>query len=70
MGEVKKQSLTMMTAALGFVAALVWKDAILAWMAPLLTDGSGAVPLTIAAVIVTVVVIIVLIVLTNVLGEK
>jgi len=68
--EIKKQTLTLMVAALGFVAALIWKDAISAWLAPLYADANGAMGLTIAAIVVTVVVIIVTIVLAKVLGEK
>ena len=70
LGEIKKQTLTLMTAALGFVAALVWKDAISAWLAPLYQDSNGATGLTIAAVVVTVVVVIVTIILAKLLGEK
>ena len=68
--EIKKQTLTLMIAALGFVAALVWKDAISAWLAPLYADANGAMGLTIAAIVVTVVVVIVTIVLAKVLGDK
>jgi len=68
--EVRKQTLTLMVAALGFVAALVWKDAISAWLKPLYESSEGAVGLTIAALVVTVVVVIVTIVLTKVLGSK
>ncbi len=41
-GEIKKQTLTLMVAALGFVAALVWKDAISAWLRPLYASAEGA----------------------------
>ena len=68
--EIKKQTLTLMIAALGFVAALVWKDAITAWLAVLFENSEGAIALTISAVVVTVVVVIVTIVLAKVLGEK
>jgi hypothetical protein len=70
LGEIKKQTLTLMTAALGFVAALVWKDAISAWLAPLYEGSEGAMGLTIAALVVTVVVVIVTMVLAKMLGEK
>jgi hypothetical protein len=59
-----------MVAALGFVAALVWKDAISAWLAPLYTDANGAPMLTVAAIVVTILVVIVTIVLSKLLGEK
>ena len=68
--EIKKQTLTLMIAALGFVAALIWKDAISAWLAPLYESADGAMGLTVAAIVVTVVVVIVTIVLAKVLGEK
>jgi hypothetical protein len=51
------------------VAALVWKDAIIAWLAPLLESGSGAVALTWAAIIVTAVAVILTIVFAKLLGE-
>lgn len=68
--EVRKQTLTLMTAALGFVAALVWKDAISAWLAPLYEGSEGAMGLTVAAIIVTIVVVIVTLILTKLLAEK
>jgi hypothetical protein len=70
MNEVKKQTLTLMTAALGFVAALIWKDAISAWLAPLYQDASGAMGLTYAALGVTIVVVFVTIILAKLLGSK
>ena len=68
--EVRKQTLTLMTAALGFVAALIWKDAIQAWLAPLYQDASGAAGLTVAALVVTVVVVFITLVLTKLLAPK
>ncbi|MBT4191869.1 MAG: hypothetical protein HOE11_01030 [Candidatus Diapherotrites archaeon] len=68
--EIRKQTLTLMVAALGFVAALVWKDAITEWLKPLYGSAQGPLMLTVAAVVVTVVVVIVTLVLTKVLGEK
>ncbi len=68
--EIRKQTLTLMTAAFGFVAALVWKDAISAWLAPLYEDASGATGLTVAAVVVTIVVVVITMVLAKVLGAK
>lgn len=70
LGEIRKQTLTLMTAALGFVAALIWKDAITAWLKPLYENSEGAVGLTIAALVVTVVVVIITIVLAKVLGSS
>ena len=66
--EIKKQTLTLMIVALGFVAGLIWKDAITAWLEPLYRDAAGPMPLTIAALVVTVVVVIITIVLTKILG--
>ncbi len=68
--EIKKQTLTLMTAALGFVAALIWKDAISAWLAPLYESAEGATSLTIAALVVTVVVVIVTMILAKLLAPK
>jgi small-conductance mechanosensitive channel len=70
LGEIKKQTLALMIAAFGFVAALVWKDAISAWMAPFIEGAEGPMNLTIAAFVVTVVVVIVTIILAKVLGSK
>ena len=68
--EIKKQTLTLMIAAFGFVAALMWKDAIKAWLLPLYENADGAMGLTVAAVVVTIVVVIVTIVLAKFLGDK
>ncbi len=68
--EIKKQTLTLMVAALGFVAALVWKDAITAWLAVLFENSEGAIALTISAFVVTIVVVIVTIILSKLLGDK
>ena len=70
MEEIKKQSLTLMTAALGFVAALIWKDAISAWLKPLYESAEGATGLTIAAIVVTVFVVIITIILAKLLAPK
>ena len=70
LGEIKKQTLTLMTAALGFVAALVWKDAITAWMKPLYEEANGEIGLTIAALVVTIVVVVVTIILAKLLAAK
>lgn len=70
MGEIKKQTLTLITAALGFVAALVWKDAITAWLKPLYENADGATSLTIAALVVTIVVVIITVILAKLLAPK
>lgn len=69
MKEMKKQTFTLMTAAFGFVAALVWKDAITAWMKPLYESSEGAMGLTVAALVVTVVVVIVTMLLAKFFGS-
>jgi len=66
--EIRKQTLTLMTAALGFVAALVWKDAMQAWLKPLYESSNGAWGLTIAALVTTVVVVVITILLAKWLG--
>jgi uncharacterized membrane protein len=68
--EIKKQMLVLITAALGFVAALIWKDAISAWLAPLYADANGAQGLTIAAIVVTIVIVVVTIILSKLLAPK
>ncbi|MBU0953601.1 MAG: hypothetical protein KKA90_04250 [Nanoarchaeota archaeon] len=68
--EIKKQTLTLMTAALGFVAALVWKDAITAWLKPLYESSESAIGLTIAAFVVTVVVVVVTIILAKLFATE
>ncbi len=68
--EIRKQTLTLMTAALGFVAALIWKDAITAWLAPLYQDAEGAIGLTVAALVVTAVVVFITVILAKILGSE
>jgi len=68
--EIKKQTLTLVVAALDFVAALVWKDAISAWLKPLYSDASGPMGLTVAALVVTVVVVVITLILTRILVPK
>lgn len=68
--EIRKQTLTLMTAALGFVAALVWKDAIQAWLKPLYQSSEGAWGLTIAALVTTVVVVGITMLLTKWFGSE
>ena len=68
--EIKRQTLVLMTMALGFVAALVWKDAISAWLKPLYESAEGAMGLTIAALVVTVAVVIITIVMVKLFAPK
>ena len=68
--EFKKQTLTLLVAALGFVAALIWRDAISAWLKPLYESAEGATGLTIAAIVVTITVVIITIIFTKLLAPK
>lgn len=68
--EFKKQTLTLSVAAFGFLAALTWRDAIGAWLAPILNGREGIFEFTIIAVIVTIIAIIVPIFLTKLLSEN
>lgn len=70
LNEIKKQTLTLMTAALGFVAALIWKDAITAWLQPFYEGASGPMNLTMAAFGVTVLVVVITLILTKLLAPK
>jgi len=65
MNQVKEKSLSLIIVALGFAAGAVWKDAIVAWLRPLMENGEDAGILTMGALIVTVVVIVIIIVLTK-----
>lgn len=56
---MKTEMMALVAGAFGLVSALVWKDAIMAWLQPLMSQGTGAVPLTIVAIIVTVIAIVV-----------
>ncbi len=69
-GEIKKQTLTLMTAALGFVAALVWKDAITAWLKPFYEGAEGPMNLTLAALGVTVIVVVITLMMTRVFATE
>ena len=69
--EIRKQTLTLMTAALAFVAGLVWRDAIMAWLRPILESGDGGeLALTWVAIIVTVIAVIATIILARLLAPK
>ena len=68
--EIRKQTLTLMTAALGFVAALVWKDAITAWLKPFYEGAEGPMNLTLAALGVTMLVVVMVMILTKLLASK
>ena len=51
--EIKKQMVTLITSAFGFVAALQWNEAIKAWLKPVISARGGAVALTFSAIVVT-----------------
>jgi hypothetical protein len=63
--ELRKQMITFIVAAFGFVAALVWRDAIMAWLEPIMV-GDGAFELTITAIIVTIIAVSVIYMLSRV----
>jgi hypothetical protein len=69
LSEIRKQTITLATGALAFVAAFVWKDAVQAWLKPLYADSKGATGLTIAALVVTVIVVILTILITKIFGK-
>lgn len=66
--EFKKQTLTLSIAAFGFLAALTWRDAIGAWLAPLLQGREGIFEFTLIAIIVTIIAIVVPVFLTRFLS--
>lgn len=68
--EIKKQTLTLIVAALGFVAALIWKEAIMAHLSFLYESAEGAWGLTYAALVVTIVVVVITVILTKLLAPK
>lgn len=68
--EIKKQVVTLMTAALGFVAAFIWKDAITAWLKPLYEDAASPIGLTVAAIVVTAVVVLITVVIAHIFGKQ
>ncbi len=68
--EFKKQTLTLSVAAFGFLAALTWRDAIGAWLAPLLQGREGVWEFTFIAIVVTLIAIFVPVILTKFLGEE
>lgn len=68
--ELRKQTLALSTAGLAFVAALVWRDAIIAWLEPFLVKQGSAITLTSAALIVTIIIVLMTVLLTKFLGEQ
>lgn len=70
MDQIKEKSLSFVIIALGFAAGAVWKDAILAWLKPLMPAGEDAGVLTIGAMVVTVVVVLIIIALTKLFGVQ
>jgi hypothetical protein len=53
--EFKKQIVTLITSAFGFVAALQWNEAIKEWLKPIMASGGGALALTESAIVVTII---------------
>lgn len=69
--DIRKQTLTLMTAALAFVAGLVWRDAITAWLKPILESGDGgAQALTLVAIVITIIAVVATMILTKMLAVK
>ena len=68
--EFKKQTLTLLLSAFGFLAALTWRDAIGAWLAPILKDREGVFEFTLVAIIVTIIAVIVPVILTRFFGSE
>jgi membrane protein YdbS with pleckstrin-like domain len=71
--EIKKQLVTMMTAAFGFVAALFWRDAVTAMLEefvnPYLPAGNTWIPLTVSAIVVTVFAVVMIFVISRTVGR-
>lgn len=51
--EIKKQMITFITGAFSFIAALVWRDAIMEFMKPILERREGPFAMIIVATIIT-----------------
>ncbi len=67
--EIKKQIAALITGAFAFVSALVWKDAIMAWMEPILSAGEGTVALTVVAIVVTIIAVVATYLVGRTLGK-
>ena len=68
--EVKKQMLAFVTMAFSFVAALMWREAFLEILKPIINVRNGAVTYTFVALVVTIVAVLLIVVLARFLGEK
>lgn len=68
--EFKKQTITLSVAAFAFLAALTWRDAISAWLAPLLQGRTAALEFTFVAILVTIIAIFTQVFLTRFLGHE
>lgn len=66
---VKVQTITLMTAAFGFVAALFWKDAISSMINTYIPQGETWPYMVFSALIVTVIAVIVIILVTKYIGK-
>jgi hypothetical protein len=60
---MKKELIVLIGGALGFIVALEWRDAIFAWLTPIIGETSGALALTIIAIALTVAALFALVVL-------
>lgn len=68
--EFKKQTIALSMAAFAFLAALTWRDAISAWLAPLLQGRTAALEFTLVAILVTIIAILTQVFLTRFLGRE
>jgi len=51
--SMKQEIITLVGGGFAFTAALVWKDAIMAWLGPVIESDGGVVPLTQTALVVS-----------------
>jgi len=68
--EVKKQMLSFVTMAFSFVAALMWREAILKVLEPITTVRNGALAYTLIAVFITLIAAVMIVVLARFLGSN
>jgi hypothetical protein len=68
--EIRKQMLVFITGAFGFVAALMWRDAIVAWLEQISLPQDSASMLTLSALVVTVIAVFCIVILTKIIRPK
>lgn len=67
--EFRKQVLTFISTAFGLVAALMWKDAIVAWLEQISLPQDSPTMLTVSAIIVTLIAVVCVVLLAKILGK-